>query len=292
MSQQLPAIDLLSSPYSSAFQNFFDSLNSECLICSPYITAGPVKRLIATAQRNQLQDSLIVKVITDISTSNLLHKSTDVGALLSLSEHIQNVEVVYLPRIHAKVYVSGTSLAVVSSANLTDGGSFSNLEYGIQLKEPAIVQTTRNDIEQYAELGGIVTPLRLKQLKDQVEKLRAVVEEERKSIDRKLRALSVELHRDTEDELLRARVQGRSINAIFADTILYLLAQRHMTTIELHNHIRQIHPDLCDDTLDRVIDGQHFGKLWKHQVRNAQQHLRRRGMVIYDANFHLWKRSA
>jgi len=233
---------------------------------------------------------LAVKVITDISTGNLLHKSTDIAALLSITEQIQNVDIVYLPRIHAKVYVSGTSLAMVGSANFTDGGSFSNLEYGVRIDEPALIQKIKDDVEQYAELGGRVTQFRLNQLESRIGELRAAIEEERKTIDRKLRTLSIELQRDTEDELLRVRVQGRNINMIFADTILYLLAGNSMTTAELHEHIREIHPDLCDDTIDRIIDGQRFGKLWKHQVRNAQQHLRRRGLVDYDAERRTWKR--
>lgn len=87
-------------------------------------------------------------------------------------------------------------------------------------------------------------------------------------------------------------MQGRSVNGVFADTILYLLSRFQMTTVELHEHIKEIHPDLCDDAIDRVIDGQRFGKLWKHQVRNAQQHLRRRGLVDYDADCRTWKRLA
>ncbi|MEK7270344.1 MAG: hypothetical protein AAB215_05290 [Planctomycetota bacterium] len=43
--------------------------------------------------------------------------------------------------------------------------------------------------------------------------------------------------------------------------------------------IQNIHPDICDDSIDRVIDGQHFGKKWKHFVRSAQQHLKQRGEI-------------
>jgi len=31
--------------------------------------------------------------------------------------------------------------------------------------------------------------------------------------------------------------------------------------------------------VDRVIEGRHFGKRWKHQVRSAQQHLKAAGLV-------------
>jgi len=47
-----------------------------------------------------------------------------------------------------------------------------------------------------------------------------------------------------------------------------------MTTPEIHDRVKSIHPDLCDDSIDRVIAGQHFGKKWKDAVRTAQGHLK------------------
>jgi hypothetical protein len=38
--------------------------------------------------------------------------------------------------------------------------------------------------------------------------------------------------------------------------------------------------DLCDNTVDRVIDGKRFGKKWKHAVRSAQQHLKRQQKIL------------
>ncbi|MCW5880341.1 MAG: phospholipase D family protein [Anaerolineae bacterium] len=228
-------------------------------------------------------------MVTDISLGNVVNGSTDVGALLHLKESIQNVEIVYLPRIHAKVYISGATSAIVSSANFTDGGFHQNLEYGVRLTEPAIVARVRQDIEDYAQLGGVVTRTRLLELKTRIEKVKAAVREEQKSINRRLRELSTELEREAEDELLRVRIHGTTINAILSQTILYLLVRRAMTTEELHRYIQEIHPDICDDTVDRVIDGEHFGKLWKHQVRNAQQHLKRNGLVAYDPARRVWR---
>ena len=34
------------------------------------------------------------------------------------------------------------------------------------------------------------------------------------------------------------------------------------------------------DGVDRVIYGVHFGKKWKHHVRNAQQQLARQGRIV------------
>ncbi len=259
------------------------------MICSPYITGGPVKKLIAAVESKGIQDTLAVTVLTNLSISNLMQGATDAGALLLLTERIARVTLVYLPRIHAKVYVSNGSQAIVTSANFTDGGAFANLEYGVQIDDLGRVRAIEQDISHYGQLGSRVEAVRLASLHNQIEPLRQAVQEEQKALSQKLRTLTAELRQNAEDDLLRARVQHRSLNAIFSDTILYLLASNNLSTAELHNKIRDIHPDLCDDTLDRVIDGQHFGKLWKHQVRGAQVTLRRRGLVDYNAKLRLWK---
>ena len=71
--------------------------------------------------------------------------------------------------------------------------------------------------------------------------------------------------------------------------ILYLLAssgyppllKRYgpLPTEQMHPKIEVIHPDLCDNNIDRVIDGKHFGKKWKHAIRTAQQHLKKTGEI-------------
>ncbi|PYS88310.1 MAG: hypothetical protein DMF64_20725 [Acidobacteria bacterium] len=283
-------IELLPSPFAPKLHKFIDSLQSSCFICSPYITAGPVRRLVNVIEEKHIEDAITVKVVTDISAGNLVSGSTDVEALILMMERIRKVEVVYLPRIHAKIYISGESSAIIGSANFTDGGSYTNLEYGVHINEPNIVRQVTSDATKYAQLGAVVTLSQLSDLRDQVQQLRSVVRDEQRSINKKLRTLSIKLQRNTEDNLIRIRTQNRTVNAIFAETILYLLSRREMSTIELNDQIRLIHPDLCDDSIDRVIDGKHFGKFWKHQVRSAQVYLKRKGVIQYDAEHRLWKR--
>lgn len=283
-------LKLLSSPFKPTFDEFLGSLSTTCFICSPYITSGPMHTLVQTVVEKGIQNSLAVNILTDISTPNIVQGVTDVDALLYLTEHLRHVEITYLPRIHAKVYISGETLAIVGSANFTDGGASRNMEYGISVMEPTIVQQIQQDMTQYAKLGGRVTSLRLIELRERIASLRQAVHEEQRSIRQKLRLLSAELERKTQDDLIRIRVEGRSANAIFSETILYLLSKRALTTVALNEAIQEIHPDLCDDTTDRVIDGKHYGKLWKHQVRGAQVTLRRQGRVEYDADRRVWYR--
>jgi hypothetical protein len=57
-----------------------------------------------------------------------------------------------------------------------------------------------------------------------------------------------------------------------------------VTVCLLPERVKLTDPDLCDDSVDRVIDGVHFGKKWKHYVRNAQQYLKRSGEIEFDGS--------
>jgi hypothetical protein len=82
-----------------------------------------------------------------------------------------------------------------------------------------------------------------------------------------------------ETRFLQAHVGSRTAHSLFADAILHCLSKRPASTRELHDKIRMLLPDLCDDSRDLVVNGQHFGKKWKHTVRTAQVFLRRKGTI-------------
>lgn len=279
------------SPVGPSFEQFTNSLRMNGLICSPYISAGPVHRLIEAIERRQMQKTIKIKVVTDVSLRNVLHGATDTSALIRLMQRVEQVEVNYLPKLHAKVYVAEDDFALVTSANFTDGGAFANIEYGVVFSDNELVTRIRTDIGRYADLGGSMSLHRLELIEACVLELRIAIQEEQRSVDSKLRAAVHALESETEEQLLRSRVEGRSIFSIFADTILYILRSGPITTVQLHEEVQKIHPDLCDDSRDRVIDGQHFGKLWKHQVRTAQQHLKHANLVTYNSATRLWARS-
>lgn len=281
-------MELWASPFGPRMREFMEQLENDCVICSPFITLGPARELVQVAETKGVQADLRLEVITDISVENVLHRATDLAALQLLADHIPHAKILYLPGVHAKVYVSGDQRAIVSSANFTEGGFNRNLEYGVAVSDPNVVRAIRCDLDAYAQLGAAVSRDRLQGLSTAVESLRAAVHEEQLRIKAQIRRVTDELRRETEDELIRLRVHGRSVYAIFAETMLYLLRRHALTTAEIHAKVQDIHPDLCDDTADRVIDGQHYGKLWKHQVRTAQQHLKARGLIGYDDHTRTW----
>jgi hypothetical protein len=213
---------------------------------------------------------------------SLLSGSTDVEALSTLSKLLPRFELVHLPSLHAKVYVADDRVAVVTSANLTQPGMTGNLEYGVAFTDGATVREVRRDFENYSLLGAKVTAGDIQVMLAETRELRDAFTKAERSIQAKARRAFHEKLEAAHVQLLRQRVKGRTKHAIFADTILFLLARGPLRTTELHPLIRQLHPDLCDDSVDRVIDGVHFGKRWKHDIRTAQVYLRRAGRIYTD----------
>jgi len=136
-------------------------------------------------------------------------------------------------------------------------------------------------------LGSPIDQAQLDSFTVIVNELREMQAEMQRSVRTRLRREFDRRLRQADDELLQARAAGRSAHAILADAILHLLRRRAMTTADINRAIQQIHPDLCDDSIDRIINGQHFGKKWKHGVRTAQVFLRRRGDIRLEDG--LWR---
>jgi len=196
-----------------------------------------------------------------------------------MADKFPHMEIRFLPSIHAKVYVADDKFAVITSGNMTDGGLLRNFEYGVKVDDRDLIRRIKRDVTDYAGLGTRMETSQLKFFAQISHELRDIGIEVDKSIKSRLRAEFQEKLNRFDGEIIRTRAAGRAPHAIFAEAILYLLARRPMPTAERHPLIQRIHPDLCDDSVDRVIDGKHFGKKWKRAVRTAQQHLKRTRQV-------------
>ena len=285
---RMSAVELLPSPFEPHFRRFLESGERRLILCTPYVSRRPLAEL-AECIGGEVSVAYDVHIITDLSARHLLSGSTDVQALADTVEALSGATVTYVPKVHAKVYVAGESLAIVGSANFTEGGASGNLEYGVALSDAGAIRQIRTDIQRYAALGGTVSARALRRLAGRTLELRQAVQQAQDTANVRLERAARQLERETEDELIRLHVAGRSPHAVFAEGVLYFLSFGAMSTRQLHDRLARTFPDLCDDTLDRVIDGEHFGKLWKHQVRTAQQHLKRRGLISYEASTRLWR---
>jgi phosphatidylserine/phosphatidylglycerophosphate/cardiolipin synthase-like enzyme len=270
-------MQFLTSRWHNRFIQLVENTDSSLLICAPYIGRGPCERLTAALQRRKRQ--IDIYVLTDLSRDNMLCGATDVSAIASLVKSFPQSIVRFLPSLHAKVYISDAREAVVTSANLTDNGLWRNSEYGVITQNPTEVTRIRADILSYGNLGSLVTLSQLQAFAAVTDELRLLRVRAEASLRRKLRAEFDKKLDSMDEEVLRARAGDRSLDAILSDAIMYLLRERAMKTTEIHVGVQRIHPDLCDDSVDRVINGVHFGKKWKHAVRRAQYHLKQRGKI-------------
>ena len=195
----------------------------------------------------------------------------------------------HLPGLHAKAYVADDHTAIITSGNLTVGSLYRNYEYGIKVNDPKTVQQIASNLHDYGELGAEVS---LEELDHLAEIAKSLKDKHSKAFDSAYANAKNEFEKQLEtarESLRRLRGKpGESANSIFGNTILYLLRRGPLATHEMHPLIKDIQPDLCDDSIDRVIGGIRFGKRWKHSVRNAQQWLKRNRLIeVVDGKWRL-----
>ena len=270
-------MQLVVSPWSDTFDRFARSIHGQAIIVAPYVTDQPLKRFASILNTDSQPK---IDLITNLSVDSLLQGSIDGKAIADFCRDIPTATVRHLPGLHAKAYVADEHTAIIASGNLTNHSLHQNYEYGIQVSDPTVVRRIASDLQEYGSLGMSVSIQDLDHIADVATTLR------HKHLGQ-LRDSRASIRREFENQLenvreslmqLRARL-GESTNAIFARTILYLLREKPLGTREMHPLIRNIHPDLCNDEIDRVINGVRFGKEWKHRVRGAQGSLRHKGLI-------------
>ncbi|MBI4474782.1 MAG: hypothetical protein HY646_19070 [Acidobacteria bacterium] len=257
---------------------------SDLLISSPFVSHEGTEFLLRNLG-SSARSTIRLRFITNLSPQNVFQGATDPDALRSLTERIRASRMTHLPRLHAKVYIADTRCAIITSGNLTAGGLMRNHEYGVLTTDPTTVASVREDIEDLERLGARVDSAELEAYCAVTKRVQAAFRGQMSSVQKRARQQFEHEFRLAEDHLIRLRLRGSSPTKIFEDTILYLLkAHGPVSTRGLHPLIQALHPDLCDDAVDRVIDGQHFGKRWKHMVRTAQAHLKERDLIEITAN--------
>jgi hypothetical protein len=102
-------------------------------------TRGPVRIASAYVTDTDLvpgSDNRDIRLLTGLSTIDIVTGATSLDSLGQLVETgVQCRRSSETPRVHAKVYIFGGEVAVVSSANLTTGGLDANIEVGVSPEE-------------------------------------------------------------------------------------------------------------------------------------------------------------
>lgn len=261
------------------------SARRSMIVAAPFITYEA-----AVWFRRQLAADVELVTLASIRADAVASAGLDMTALLHLAERSDETHVIALPNLHAKVFVADDEAAIVTSGNLTRSGLDTNIEYGVLLREPQLVRAIRCDMDSFSKLGHQVGPTELAQLVSLQADLRQARDKAEAEADAEsgARARFREVMRHAKPRFVQAHIGDRSANAVFGDAILFSLRRGPLTTEAIHERVRRLLPDLCDDSEELVINGERYGKAWKHRLRNAQQSLKRRGIVTYDAVTKLW----
>ncbi len=277
----------LLSPWKNEFINIISGTRNELFVSSPFINIGGVNILSNSIQKSNIS----MTILTNLTTKNIVNGFTEPAALLELYNHFNQVNISSLGRLHAKVYLIDNRIGIITSSNLTSGGLINNFEYGVLINDKNIISNIKEDMLKYYSLGNILDKSVLEKIYEEAEKLYINKNKADDLIKATELAKLIKKSTDVLDfELLKNRIKEvKTINAIFCDTILYILKKKGpLSTADLHPIIQSIHPDICDDTIDRVINGQHFGKKWKHLVRDAQQSLKNKILInLKGGKWHL-----
>jgi len=248
------------------------SARERLLLAAPFITHWPLEVVEEALDGRRLDD---LSILTNFSVNSLADRLVDPGALLRFCQRRGEACVFHLPGLHAKAYIADRTRAIVTSANLTTSAIRDNVEAGVTF---AGIHAARLAawLDAHAAIGVRVVPTQLIDL----DRVAQTLEASRQRADPGARAAVAEALTATADHLRQLRAQsGRSTNSVFSATVRLALSSGPKTTPELHAIVQAIHPDLCDDSIDRVINGVRFGRRWKHMVRSAQQYLKRQGII-------------
>lgn len=279
-------IGLIKSPWQEKFLQLISVVERDLLLVSPFIKAGPADQITNTLKKRGLDREVHITVLTNLRPESTLNGSLDLEALVNLSNDLPRFELIHMPGLHAKVYVADEQMAIVTSANLTNPGLVGNLEYGTAFTNKQTVQQIRTDFTNYSLLGASVSTGSIEALLSETKQLKTLFQQAESSIKKEARLAFRNKLEETRTQILRQRAKGKTTQAMLSEAILFLLSRKPMTTAELQPLVQQLQPDLCDDSIDRVIDGVHFGKRWKHHVRSAQQALKQRGAISKEGG--LW----
>lgn len=264
------------------------SARSNVLISSPFVTRRGVSFLTEHLNPSFRAEGRLA-FLTDLSSHNVVQRATDPEALQALAGTAAEITLYHLPRLHAKVYLADDSAALITSGNLTEGGLRLNYEYGVSVADAPMIARVRNDIESYASLGALLKLDQLSAYSEAAEEARVAFGDQQRSARRAARKVYEEALERANVELLKLRVAGDSVHSILSKTVVYLLQHEGpLSTAEIHPLVQALHPDICDDEVERVINGERFGKKWKHWVRTAQAMLKRQGLIgLHDGRWHL-----
>ena len=102
------------------------------------------------------------------------------------------------------------------------------------------------------------------------------------------RDLFNDLLKEAQTSSVEPNKNKRDSNVVFRGAVLEILTVGDMRTAEINDRVQAMHPEVCDDSVPRYLDGPSNGSKWKSRVRHAQGNLKRSGRITYNSQTKLW----
>ena len=277
-------IRVLTRGWRDDLANVATAARNSLLVAAPYIKDDEAAWLCG-----QLRPGVAVLTLANLDTDAVSSAALDVAALGRLAEASPASRLVALPSLHAKVYIADETAAIVTSGNLTRAALDRNIECGVLLDEPDPVRALRAEMQSFTRLGSELDPAALRDLapiEAELRRTRAGAEaagspEARREFRRVLRS--------ARPEFVSAPIGERTVPAMFADAVRFVLARGPLRQPDINEAVRALLPDLCRDDEQLIIKGEPYNSsAWKRRVRHAGQSLKARGEAWYDPATKLW----
>lgn len=152
--------------------------NEQLTICSPFYSAKGISRVF-----DHLNEATSLRFWTRLSPSDWAARVVDPDELLALLEILDGsgvrVQLGVFQQLHAKAYAADRDLALIGSANLSEGGFGKNLELAVRFRGAEAMQAI-SSIEDVCV--PVLRTITLEQLRTWVELSRPAIEEARRHV--------------------------------------------------------------------------------------------------------------
>lgn len=164
-------LEVLNRPINDRFFDLVSNSNSTIRLCAPY-----VKNEVINSIYSLKKETVNVEYISNFSLPDFYKKSSDIKAfetIMNKNDKIFNCQI-----LHAKIYIFDDKKTIITSANLTPSGFKRNIEYGVFIDEPELVNSTIVDFESICnnERTGKINSTNIKAIQNILNKLPAYYE--------------------------------------------------------------------------------------------------------------------
>ncbi len=140
---------IIGPSWSNELAKFLKKASKEIFIVVPYFSRNVVETIVSV-----IRPKVKIRALLGFEYRDVLSGGSDFTALVNL---VQNAEVRHLRRVHAKVYIRDSEVAIVSSSNLTNSGLESNLEIGVRIDNEDLVTELSRLLHSYWEGAKPIT---------------------------------------------------------------------------------------------------------------------------------------